>query len=218
MTKKILVSILSIAFIVTIGFSISSCSNENKDVSANQNLSVNKSEIVLDNIFARKSVRSFTGEKMKKEDLTTLMRAGMAAPSARNSQPWQLVAVNDIELLKKLEEALPYAKMTVNAGQGIVVCGDSTLFLPAPSNEFWIQDCSAVTQNILLAAEAMGFGAVWTGAYPDTARSRAIQKILNLPKHIIPLCYIPIGYPTEGIKPKDKFKEEKIHWNGWALN
>lgn len=176
---------------------------------------VDKESIVLENIFERKSVRKYTGQKISKEDMIMLMKAGMAAPSARNAQPWELVAVTDMELIKKLEEVLPYAKMSVNAGQGIVVCGDINQALPGGSSEFWIQDCAAVTQNILLAAEAMGLGAVWTGAYPDSTRSKVIRDILGLPENLKPLCYIPIGYPTGVEKPKDKFKEEKMHWNGF---
>lgn len=184
-----------------------SLNNTGKDVGAE------KSKIVLDNIYARKSVRDFTGQLVSKENLTELVKAGMAAPTARNRQPWQFVVINEKEVLQKLSEQLPYAKMLASAGAAIVVCGDLDIARAGETEKLWMQDCSAATQNILLAAEGMGLGAVWTAAYPYEDRMSAVVSVLALPEQIVPLNVIPVGYPTGVDKPKDKWKPERLHWN-----
>ncbi|MDD3667568.1 MAG: nitroreductase family protein, partial [Bacteroidales bacterium] len=118
----------------------------------------------MENILNRKSVRKYTKEEVKKEQLEMLVRAGMAAPSARNSQPWLFFVIDDRTILDNLAKQLPNAKMLLSAKAAIVVCGNLQKALEGDGREFWVQDCSAATQNILLAAESMGLGAVWTGA------------------------------------------------------
>lgn len=169
----------------------------------------------LDIIHKRKSVRNYTDKKVSKEQLEKLVKAGMAAPTAVNKQPWAFIVVDDKTVLNKLGDALPYAKMTKKASAAIIVCGDMTKALKGWEQEFWIQDCSAATQNILLAAESMGLGAVWTAAYPAKDRMQSVIDILTLPEHIIPLNVIPIGYPAGIEKPKDKWKTQNLHWNKW---
>ena len=169
----------------------------------------------LNGIYTRRSVRKFTGELVKKEDLITILRAGMSAPSAVNIQPWAFIVVTDRALLDALCSELPYAKMLDKAGAAIVVCGvpdkDDTY-----AKDYWVMDCSAATQNILLAAHALGYGAVWTAAYADNARVRSVRRILSIPDNIIPLNVIPIGIPADrDAKPLDKFREENIHWEKW---
>jgi len=169
----------------------------------------------LEVIHQRKSVRNYTDQKVEKEKLETLVKAGMAAPTAVNKQPWAFVVIDDKDVLNQLGDALPYAKMAKKAGGAIIVCGDLSKALEGWEQEFWIQDCSAATQNILLAAESMGLGAVWTAAYPAKDRMKSVIDILNLPEHIIPLNVIPIGYPKGMEKPKDKWKSENMHWQKW---
>lgn len=169
----------------------------------------------LEIIHQRKSVRNYTDQKVEKEKLEALVKAGMAAPTAVNKQPWAFVVIDDKDVLNQLGDALPYAKMAKKAGGAIIVCGDLSKALEGWEQEFWIQDCSAATQNILLAAESMGLGAVWTAAYPAKDRMKSVIEILNLPEHIIPLNVIPIGYPKGIEKPKDKWKPENMHWQKW---
>lgn len=140
----------------------------------------------IDCIMSRTSVRQYTGEKISKKDLLTILKAGMAAPSARNVQPWSFVIIQDDKILKELNEKLPYCKMISDAGTGIVVCG-VTDKLEGYGDKYWVQDCSAVTENILLAANALGYGTVWTAVYPDEKRMEIVKDALNLPKNIIPL-------------------------------
>lgn len=169
----------------------------------------------LNVIYTRRSVRTFTGEPVKKEDLTEILRAGMSAPSAVNVQPWAFVAVTDRDTLDELCEALPYAKMLDKAGAAIIVCGvpdkDDTY-----AKDYWVMDCSLASGNILLAAHAMGYGAVWTAAYVNDERVRSVRRILSIPENIVPLNVIPVGVPADrDAKPLDKFKQENIHWETW---
>lgn len=176
---------------------------------------VSKQETVLSVIHNRKSVRSFVPQKeVSKDDLTTLVKAGMAAPTAVNKQPWAFVVVTGRATLDSLATGLPYAQMLKEAGAAIVVCGDLTKAVESLP-EYWVQDCSAATENILLAVEAMGLGAVWTGVYPDKERVEFVKKTLALPETIIPLNVIPIGHPSGETMPKDKWKEENLHWEKW---
>ena len=165
-------------------------------------------------IHNRKSVRNFTGEPVDKNLLTEIVKAGMAAPTAVNMQPWSFVIVTDKLRMEALAAGLPYAKMLNKAGAAIVVCA-----LPQKafqkSLEFSILDASCASENILLAIEALGLGGVWTAAYPDEERMKFVRRVLNIPDDVIPLNVIPVGYPTGEDKPKDKFKAENVHWDKW---
>ncbi|NCB47719.1 nitroreductase family protein [bacterium] len=164
-------------------------------------------------IHQRKSVRNFEEKPVTKEQFETLVRAAMAAPTARNSQPWQFIVVDDREKLNKMAEGLPYAKMLEKAAGAVVVCGDIKIATDLGVEKLWEHDCSAATQNLLLAAESMGLGAVWTAAHPYEERVNVVKDVLSLPDGIIPLCVVPVGYPTGVDKPKDKWKPERLHWN-----
>ncbi len=165
-------------------------------------------------IHNRKSVRNFTGESVTKEQIEILLKAGMAAPTAVNTQPWAFVVVTERSKLNSLADILPFAKMLYKAGAAISVC-----MIPEKAyekrKEFAIMDCSAATENILLAAEALGLGAVWTAAEPWEELADHVRRILSIPKEIIPLNIIPIGHPTGEDVVKDKYKVENIHWEKW---
>lgn len=166
-------------------------------------------------IHSRKSVRHYINLKVTKEDLLTLVKAGMAAPTAVDRRPWAFVIVTDKAKLEELEAGLPYTKMLTKAGAGIIVCGVMEKALPGEGREFWIQDCSAATENILLAAESMSLGAVWTAAYPSQEMMEYVRKVLGIPENIMPLNIIPVGYPLGDEKPKDKFDPANVHWDKW---
>ena len=171
-------------------------------------------DAVLENIHSRKSVRQYTEEPVSAEQIETLLRAAMAAPTAVNFQPWRFVVVSEREELDAMAEALPYAKMLKQAPLAIIVCGETTWF-EGRENTYWQQDCSAATQNILLAAEALGLGAVWTGVYPNMELARPLAEFLGLPGTVQPLCCIPIGHHDGTTQPKDKWKPENIHYEKW---
>jgi len=166
----------------------------------------------LEVIHNRKSVRHFTDQPVSKEQIEILLRAGMAAPTAVNRQPWAFYVVTQRETLDALGEQLPYAKMLHQAQAAIVVCGDMEKAGNLKEKGYWVQDCAAATENILLAAESMGLGAVWTASYPYDDRTEVVIRELELPKKYVPLNVIPIGYPTGEDMPKDKWKPENIIW------
>ena len=165
-------------------------------------------------IHSRKSVRQFTGAPVSRSDLDKIVRAGMAAPSAVNMQPWSFVLVTERKKLDLLAEGLPYAKMLSQAGAAIIVCTEPGKAFNK-SRDFAVIDASLAGQNILLAVEALGLGAVWTAAYPDAERMNHVRSALNIPQEVIPLNVIPIGVPSGKDKPKDKYKKDKIHWEEW---
>ena len=171
------------------------------------------SEVVLNTILKRTSNENKTVEK---EKIEKLLRAGMAAPTAMNKQPWHFVVVTDKGQLQKLSGANPYAAMAAKAPLAIVVCGDMKKAAEGDARELWVQDCSAATENILLAATGMGLGAVWTGTYPSKERCTDVAKVLGLPESLIPLNTIVIGYPDADVSPKDKWNTENISYNTYG--
>lgn len=176
--------------------------------------SVMKNE-AIDNIMTRVSVREFTGEKISQAQIDTLLRAAMAAPSAINKQPWAFIVVTNEAIISRLGEALPYSRCSNHPAVAIIPCGDLSKAIEGEMGAFWINDVSAATENILLAAHAMGLGAVWTGLHPDMKRAALVQEMLGLPAHIIPLCVVPVGVPAEQPAIKDKYTESNIHYNKW---
>ncbi len=174
-----------------------------------------KEGMAIDNIMSRKSVRNYTDQGVAEEQVDVLMRAAMAAPSAMDRRPWKFVVVTERASLDTLAQKLPYAKMALDASTAIVVCGDMTKAGTVGDEPYWIQDCSAASENILLAANAMGLGAVWTGVYPYEDRMDAVREVLELPEHIVPLNFIPVGYPVEEGQPKDKYDADNVHHNKW---
>jgi len=164
----------------------------------------------LDAIMTRTSVRKYKDQPVKPCCVEKMLRAAMAAPSAVNKQPWHFVVVTDRELIRQLSR---------QAGQSpllIVVCGDLTKAMQGKGQEYWIQDCSAATENLLLAAHAMGLGAVWTGQWPMDNRYKETQRLLSLPENIVPLATVVIGYPDEQPEPKDKWKPENVSYNKYG--
>jgi nitroreductase len=164
-------------------------------------------------IHHRKSVRNFENKSISAVMVETILKAAMAAPSARNVQPWQFYVVTNRAILYQLAEKLPYAKMLVQVPMAIIVAGDTHLGNPNQEQGFnWALDCAAATQNLLLAVEAIGLGAVWTAAWPYQQRIDAVKSVISMPENIIPLNVIPIGYGAGNEKPKDKWDPAKITW------
>ena len=165
-------------------------------------------------IHARKSVRNFTGAPVSKTDLEKIIRAGMAAPTAGNKQPWSFIVITERKILADLAAGLPNAKMLTKAGAAIIVCTEPDK-ANGKSKDFAIIDASLAGENILLAIESLGLGGVWTAAYPYEDRMKHVKMVLNMPQEVIPLNVIAIGVPAGQDKPKDKYKKEKIHWERW---
>ncbi len=166
----------------------------------------------LEAIFTRRSVREYRSGKIEEGKIKILLDAAMSAPSARNRQPWRFIVIDDREVLNQIPDFHPYTDMLKKASHAILVCGevDSERY-----REYLPVDCSAATENLLIAARALGLGAVWLGVYPRSKRMDGMRKLFNLPDKIIPISLISVGYTDEKQEKVDRYKEDKIHWNKW---
>jgi nitroreductase len=163
----------------------------------------------LNMIFARRSIRVYTGEPVSEEDIQSLLEAGMAAPSASNQRPWHFVVVTDKETLRELARAHPFGKMMAHAEVAIAVCGDPAI------SDLWVQDCSAATENILVAAAGLGLGAVWLGSHGRPEREQAIRGVLGIPEHLGVLSLLSIGHPGEEKEARTQYDAARVHRNEW---
>jgi nitroreductase len=167
----------------------------------------------LQAIMSLRSVRLYTADPVDEKTVETLLRAAMQAPSARNAQPWHFIVITERSVMEAIPKFHPYANMLLNAPLAILVCGDQAV---EEDPEYINQDCSAATQNILLAAHALGLGAVWLGVYPRSKRVQELRKLLNIPSRIVPVALIAIGHPAEEKMDIDRYKPERVYYNTWG--
>lgn len=193
---------------------MASCAGENKMKEESENNCPVATEAVIENIMTRTSIRQYTSQPIPKDTLVSIVKAGMAAPSAVNLQPWSFIIIDEAETLNKLNEVHPYSNLKT-ATAAVVVCGLLDKTDNEGIREYWVQDCSAASENILLAAHAYGVGAVWCGVYPTEERVKAVSEVLDIPENVIPLNIITMGFPAENPEPKDKFKTDNIHYQKW---
>ena len=165
-------------------------------------------------ILYRRSIRRFTDQKISQEQIRQLVTAAMYAPSAVNRQPWHFVVIDDPARMDKIMEVHPHARMLQTASHAIVVCGDELL---QHDDGYWVVDCGAATQNLLLAAFTLGLGACWVGLHPREERKIAFSRLLHLPSHVKPFALVALGYPDEKKKRPDRFHPEKVKYNDWSI-
>lgn len=168
----------------------------------------------MDSIKNRRSIRKYTNQEVSEETLHELLEAGMCAPSAGNERPWHFVVVEERSQLEEIMKVHQYSRMLNEAPLAIVVCADLTTD-KYPGNNYWIQDCSAATENILLAAQEKGLGTCWLGVYPVQVRVEGLKKILNLPENVVPVSAIAVGYPAESKAPVERYDETRVHRDRW---
>ncbi len=166
----------------------------------------------MEAILTRRSIRKYLALPVTEEQVSDLLNAAMSAPSSSNGQPWHFVVIDDRRMLDEIPKFHPYSAMLKEAPLAVVVCGDTTL---ERSKGVWVQDCSAATENILLAARAIGLGSVWLGVFPIDERVAGVRKLLGLPDNIVPLNIIAIGQPGETKPPANRFNPERVHKNRW---
>jgi nitroreductase len=166
----------------------------------------------LEAIHTRRSIRQYQDKPVPEELVQKLLAAAMSAPSARNAQPWQFVVITDREILQKIPKIQPNAPMAEHAPLGILICGDLRLEL---SPGYWVVDCAAAAQNMLLAAHALGLGAVWTGVYPRDDRMAGLKQLVGLPDQVLAHSLIIAGYPAEQPPPQDRYRPQRVHHNHW---
>lgn len=210
---EILINMKKIFAMAAAAFLMTSCNCKGTETACTDD----KGKAAVENIMTRTSIRAYTEQPIAADTIEMLLKAGMAAPTAMNGQPWHFVSINDKAKLAELAGENPRGgRMLKEAPLAIVVCGDMTKTRDGKAREFWVQDCSAATENILLAAHALGLGAVWTAAYPMDERMAEISKALKLPETLVPLCTIIIGHPAEQPEPKDKWKPENVSYNEYG--
>jgi len=167
----------------------------------------------LEAIHTRRSIRRYEDRPVPEELVEEVLRAAMMAPSAVNKQPWHFVVIDDRKLLGEIPKINPNAAMAAGAPLAILVCGD--LKLEHPSG-YWVVDCAAAVENLLLAAHALGLGAVWTGVYPRQQRIDGLKKLFGLPEHVMPHTLVVLGYPAERPPSQDRYRPERVHRNGFG--
>ncbi len=173
---------------------------------------IDSSEVVYDAIMSRSSVRSYSEQKVEDDVVEKLLRAAMAAPTAGNRQPWEFYVVRDTAIIRQFPQVTKFAEpMSQNADIAIVVCGVPSESFPLEPR-YWVQDVSAATENILLAAHGLGLGAVWSGVYPGEDRVAALRNLLDVPENLVPFNIIFFGYPDSEPVIKDKWKPSKVHY------
>jgi nitroreductase len=165
---------------------------------------------IIKTIFKRRSIRLYQPQAVEPEKLHLLLEAAMAAPNACNSQPWEFVVVTETDTLEQLRNGLFAGKY--NAPAAIIVCGNEKLANNTASRFYWVQDCAAATENMLIAAASLGLGAVWLGVYPLPNVIKTVSKILNLPSECVPLCVVYTGYPAEEKPARTQYDERRVHW------
>ena len=189
---------------------LGACTTQNNEEKSQ--VKTDNGQAAIENIMTRTSIRQFKAQPVEQDKVDILLKAAMAAPTALNLQPWHFIVINDKETI-----ALLSGKQPTNAPLMIAVCGDTDkTMLPDGSTklpDFWVEDVSAATENLLLAAHALGLGAVWTGVYPAMDRTAEVANVLNCPQNIVPLAVVRVGYPDESPEPKNKYKEENISYN-----
>lgn len=167
----------------------------------------------LEAIRTRRSIRKFQNQPVPEELIHEMLAAAMNAPSACNKQPWHFVVITDRALLDEVPKINPHAAMVTEAPLAILVCGDPTLEHPTG---YWVLDCTAAVENLLLAAHALGLGAVWTGVYPRQQRLDDLRRLLGMPDHVMPHSLIVLGYPAEQPASADRYREDRVHRDHWA--
>ena len=165
---------------------------------------------VKEALLKRRSVRKFKDEPVSDEMINELLHAAMSGPSACNKRPWEFYVVTKEDKLKELKSASMFTK--ISAKLAIIVCGNLSNALPKQMAEYWVQDCSVATENILLRVTDLGLGAVWCGIYPQKRAQEKVQKILGIPEKQIPLNIIYIGYPDECPEARDQYDEQRVHF------
>ncbi len=167
---------------------------------------------VLDAILTRRSIRKYSNQPVTDDQIKVLLESAMYAPSAVNKQPWHFIVFRDKSVIKAVTEKHPNASMLTDASAGILVCWDENL---QHDKGYGPVDCSAATQNILLATHSMGIGSVWVGIYPREQRMEFISEIFKLPPNIKGFSIVSLGYPAETKMQPQRFNVHRIHYEKW---
>ncbi|MDD4802348.1 MAG: nitroreductase family protein [Syntrophomonas sp.] len=167
----------------------------------------------MEAIFNRRSIRKYTDQDVSEEQIRILLKAAMSAPSAGNEQPWHFIVIRDRHIMEEITKYHPHSDMLKKAAAAIVVCADRNIDKFGVG--YWVLDCAAATENILIAVSTMGLGAVWLGVYPREERCAKLRELFRMPENMTPFAIVSLGHPAEQKAPSNRFKEERIHNNTW---
>lgn len=167
----------------------------------------------MEAILNRRSIRKYTNQMVSDEQIKTLLKAAMCAPSAGNEQPWHFVVIRNRELLNQVPEYHPHSNMIKQATVAILVCADTRL--SKYDVDYWVQDCAAATENLLIAATDIGLGAVWLGVYPRQERVAGLRRLFNIPEEVMPFAMVPVGYPAEHKGTENRYRNDRVHLDCW---
>jgi nitroreductase len=165
-----------------------------------------------DILLTRRSIRKYKTLEIEEDKMEAILKAAQYAPSAVNKQPWHFIVIDDREIFEKIMEIHPNAKMLSSANKAVLVCGDEEL---QHGDGYWIADCGAATQNMLLAAHSLGLGSCWIGVYPREQRMEHISKLFSLPSHVKPFALVSLGYPDEEKSLPERYDESRVYRNHW---
>jgi nitroreductase len=166
----------------------------------------------MEAIYKRRSIRKYSSKPVPREIIERVIKAGMNAPSAGNEQPWHFMVIDRKKYLEEIPNIHPHSQMLRQAPVAILICGDLSL---ETHEGYWVQDCAAATENMLLAVASEGLGSVWLGVYPRQDRVDGLRNLFNIPEHVVPFALLPVGYPAEKKPPKSEYHPERIHYNTW---
>ena len=164
---------------------------------------------VKEAVLKRRSIREFNDQPITDELIRELLESAMAAPSACNKQPWEFYVVKSKSLQEQLHHVSRYSNM--NSSLIIIIAGNDRRSLAHRVNDFWIQDCSAAIENMLLSATSLGIASCWCGLFPLTTPVKKVKAILGLEDHIIPMALIHLGYSDAVAAPRTQYDEKRIH-------
>lgn len=166
----------------------------------------------MDPVLSRTNVRAYTERPVSDDAVCMLLKAAMAAPSAQDERPWHFVVIRDRQIREKVPDIHRFAHMIPQAPVALVVCGDKTL---QKEKGFWVQDCAAATQNILIEAQQLGLGAIWLGVYPIEGRVQGLRRLLGIPRHVVPFSLVAVGYPADLKTPPDRYDPSRVYLDSW---
>jgi len=169
---------------------------------------------VLEAILSRRSIRRYTDEAVGEEVVEQLLRAAAAAPSAHNEQPWHFVVIRDRAVLAEFPKVHPHSRLLLGAPVAIAVCADHELEVDR-GVDYWVQDCAAATQNLLLAAHGLGLGACWIGIHPRAERQEVLKKLLGLPASVSCFGLVALGHPAETKGRGERYDAGRVHRERW---
>lgn len=167
---------------------------------------------IMKGLLERRSIRKYTNQIIPDDKIKEILESAMHAPSAANGQPWEFVVIKDKNILNEITKFHPYSNPLKQADCAIVVCGNLSKEI---FKGLWTQDCSAATENILLAAHGLGIGSLWLGLYPEMSRVESLKKLINAPENIVPFSIVSLGYPAEEKSIESRYDEDKVHYDTW---